>query len=72
MEQLEQALAYLGRDPLFYMDMLEPLRRGTAELLYAEEDALRERRDTHDERRRPGGGGALLCPAEPVRDAGGP
>ena len=40
MEQLEQALAYLGRDPLFYMDMLEPLRRGTAELLYAEEDGV--------------------------------
>ena len=40
MEQLEQALAYLGRDPLFYMDMLEPLRRGTAELLYAEDDGV--------------------------------
>lgn len=40
MEQLEQALAYPGRDPLFYMDMLEPLRRGTAELLYAEEDGV--------------------------------
>ena len=41
MEEKLQALAYLGQDRLCYADMLEPLRRGTAELLYAREDGVR-------------------------------
>lgn len=40
MEEREVALAYLERDRLFYADMLEPLRRGTAELLCAQEDGV--------------------------------
>ena len=35
MDSLRQAQSYLERDPLRYMDMLEPIRRGSAELLYA-------------------------------------
>lgn len=36
----ELALAYLRRKELFYMDMLEPLRRGSAQLLYAADDGV--------------------------------
>ena len=35
MERAEAALAYLNRNKLRYVDMLEPLRRGSADLLYA-------------------------------------
>ena len=36
----EAALAYLSRNKLRYVDMLEPLRRGSAELLYAGADGV--------------------------------
>ena len=34
---IDKALAYLNRDPLLYMDMIEPIRRGVAEVLAAGE-----------------------------------
>ena len=40
MEPNELALAYLNRNKLFYMDMLEPIRRGSARLRYAAEDGV--------------------------------
>ena len=36
----ETALAFLNRNRLLYLDMLEPIRRGTAELLYTESDGV--------------------------------
>ena len=36
----ETALAFLNRNKLLYLDMLEPIRRGTAELLYAAGDGV--------------------------------
>lgn len=39
-EQWEQALRYLERDSLLHMDMLEPIRRGTARLAYAGRDGV--------------------------------
>ncbi len=36
----QKALAYLERDRLLFADMLEPLRRGSAELLYVQEDGV--------------------------------
>lgn len=36
----EKALAYLESDRLAYMDMIFPLRRGTAEVLYAGDDGV--------------------------------
>ena len=36
----EAALAYLSRNKPLYMNMLEVLRRGSAELLYAGEDGV--------------------------------
>ena len=40
MDKEQQALAFLETDPLLFADMLEPLRRGSAELLYAREDGV--------------------------------
>lgn len=40
MSDLEHALAYLNRDKLRYMDMLEPLRRGTVDKLHVWEDGV--------------------------------
>lgn len=37
----ETALAFLNRNKLLYLDMLEPIRRGSAELLYTADVALR-------------------------------
>ena len=36
----ETALAFLNRNKLLYLDMLEPIRRGTAQLLYAQPDGV--------------------------------
>lgn len=36
----ETALAFLNRNKLLYLDMLEPIRRGTAELLYTASDGV--------------------------------
>lgn len=36
----ETALAFLNRNRLLYLDMLEPIRRGTAELLYTGADGV--------------------------------
>lgn len=36
----ETALAFLNRNKLLYLDMLEPIRRGSAELLYTAEDGV--------------------------------
>lgn len=36
----ETALAFLNRNRLLYLDMLEPIRRGTAELLYTGDDGV--------------------------------
>ena len=36
----ETALDFLNRNRLLYLDMLEPIRRGTAELLYTESDGV--------------------------------
>ena len=36
----ETALEFLNRNKLLYLDMLEPIRRGTAELLYAAGDGV--------------------------------
>lgn len=38
--QVGRALAYLDRDPLLHMGMIEALRRDQAELLYAREDGV--------------------------------
>ena len=40
MEANEAALSYLSRNKLLYLNMLEVLRRGSAELLYAGEDGV--------------------------------
>ncbi len=42
----EKAIAYLSREPLLHVEMLEAVRRGTARLRYAAEDGvlLRETR----------------------------
>ena len=40
MERAEAARAYLNQNKLLYLNMLEVLRRGTAELLYAGEDGV--------------------------------
>lgn len=40
MNQLEQARAYLMRKPLEYVDMLEPIRRGMAEVAACREDGV--------------------------------
>lgn len=40
MDQRAQALAYLEQDPLRHMNLLELLRRESAQLLYAEPDGL--------------------------------
>lgn len=40
MERAEAAQAYLNQNKLLYLNMLEVLRRGTAELLYAGEDGV--------------------------------
>lgn len=40
MSDLKRALAYLGRDKLRYLDMLEPLRRGSVDVLHAWEDGV--------------------------------
>lgn len=39
-EQTQRALAYLERDPLSMMDMLEPVRRGQAEIKGVREDGV--------------------------------
>jgi GNAT superfamily N-acetyltransferase len=41
----QKAIDYLSKDAVTYIDMLEPLHRGTAEIIYAERDGviLRER-----------------------------
>lgn len=36
----ETALAFLNRNKLLYLDMLEPIRRGSAKLLYTAEDGV--------------------------------
>ena len=40
MEANETALTYLSQNKLLYLNMLEVLRRGSAELLYAGEDGV--------------------------------
>ena len=40
MKDTEQAKAYLKRDPLRYMDMLQPLERGEAEVVALREDGV--------------------------------
>lgn len=40
MDNLERALSYLKRDKLRYMDMLEPLRRGSVDTLHTWEDGV--------------------------------
>ena len=40
MDCAETALAFLNRNKLLYLDMLEPIRRGTAELLYASSEGV--------------------------------
>lgn len=40
MSDLERAQACLGRDKLRYMDMLEPLRRGSVDVLHAWDDGV--------------------------------
>lgn len=39
-EKTKLALQYLERDRVFHIGMIEPVRRGTAELLYAENDGV--------------------------------
>ncbi len=41
-----EAISYLSGNPLLHMGMLEPIRRGSAQLLYASKDGvlLRERK----------------------------
>jgi len=36
----EKAIRYLSNDECSHIDMLEPIRRGTADILYAEEDGV--------------------------------
>jgi len=36
----QTALAYLSQNPLLHMDMVAPIQRGTAEILYAAEDGV--------------------------------
>lgn len=36
----EKAIKYLLKDTLSHIDILEPLRRGTADILYAENDGV--------------------------------
>lgn len=40
MNLTEKAISRLEREPLHFMDILEPLRRGTAQVLYAGEDGI--------------------------------
>lgn len=40
MIETEKAFKYLLEDSLSYIDMLEPLRRGTADIIYAENDGV--------------------------------
>ena len=40
MDSLRQAQSYLERDPLRYMDMLEPIRRGMVEVAALREDGV--------------------------------
>ena len=40
MDSLRQAQRYLERDPLRYMDMLEPIRRGMVEVTALREDGV--------------------------------
>lgn len=40
MIETEKAFEYLLEDSLSYIDMLEPLRRGTADIIYAENDGV--------------------------------
>ncbi|MEF2802621.1 MAG: hypothetical protein U0N22_12090, partial [Acutalibacter sp.] len=40
MDSLRQAQSYLERDPLRYMDMLEPIRRGMVEVTALREDGV--------------------------------
>lgn len=40
MTETEKAFKYLLNDPLSYIDMLEPLRRGTADIIYAGDDGV--------------------------------
>lgn len=40
MTETEKAFKYLLKDPLSYIDMLEPLRRGTADITYAGDDGV--------------------------------
>lgn len=36
----DKALQYLHTDPVFYMDMIEPIRRGTADILEASQEGV--------------------------------
>lgn len=38
--KIEKAIGYLLEDSLSYIDMIEPLRRGTADIIYAENDGV--------------------------------
>lgn len=38
--KIEKAIRYLSGDSLSHIDMLEPLRRGTADVIYAENDGV--------------------------------
>ena len=40
MDDTQRALAYLRRDPILYINLLEVLRRGSGELLWAAEDGV--------------------------------
>ncbi len=40
MTQTERAFEYLLKDPLSYIDMLEPLRHKTADIIYADNDGV--------------------------------
>ena len=40
MSDLERARAYLSRDRLHHIDMLEILRRGSADMLHVREDGV--------------------------------
>ena len=40
LSKTEKAIRYLSEDSLSHIDMLEPLRRGTADILYADQDGV--------------------------------
>lgn len=40
MDRTERALAYLRRDPLLYVNLMEVVRRGSADILWAEEGGV--------------------------------